>query len=262
MTERNPNPASPACERWETILADALDGLLGPEDQSLFASHMEHCPVCAALYEDARKGRAWLEFLAPEPEIPARLVDRILAHTGPGHEIDSARLAVAGAPPALWQRQGFFAHMRQSLEPRLMMTAAMAFFSIALTLNLAGLRVQSLRLTALRPSNLSGLVERQLSKASTPIARYYDHLRVIRQVEAKVRELRRTPQGEGGRPLFDQPQTGPAAPNTTGRTQPGSGQGDPALYDTLESSLTALDGPAFSGGSAPARRDRSAPWIA
>jgi len=32
MTDRAQFPASPACGEWETLLTDALDGLLKPED--------------------------------------------------------------------------------------------------------------------------------------------------------------------------------------------------------------------------------------
>ena len=48
-------------------------------------------------------------------------------------------------PPA-WQRPGFMGRVRRFAEPRLLMTAAMAFFSIALTLNLTGVRLTDLRL--------------------------------------------------------------------------------------------------------------------
>ncbi len=84
MTERNFNPGSPACEQWEALLADALDGLLKPDDEAAFAAHCAICPACAALYEEARQGREWLEFLSPEPEAPAGLLEKILAQTGPG----------------------------------------------------------------------------------------------------------------------------------------------------------------------------------
>ncbi len=85
MAERTHIPGSAACGEWETLLADALDGLLKPEDEATFTAHMAACPACAALYEEARKGREWLEFLSPEPEAPAGLLEKILAHTGPGH---------------------------------------------------------------------------------------------------------------------------------------------------------------------------------
>ncbi len=36
MAERTFIPNSPACGQWETLLADALDGLLRPEDEATF----------------------------------------------------------------------------------------------------------------------------------------------------------------------------------------------------------------------------------
>ena len=85
MAEHTHIPGSAACGQWETLLADALDGLLKPEDEGAFTAHMAACPACAALYEEARKGREWLEFLSPEPEAPEGFLEKILAHTGPGH---------------------------------------------------------------------------------------------------------------------------------------------------------------------------------
>ena len=85
-------------------------------------------------------------------------------------------------PPA-WQRPGFIGRVRRFAEPRLLMTAAMAFFSIALTLNLTGVRLNDLRLSNLRPSAVRSFMERRLTMASTPIIRYYDHLRLVYEVE-------------------------------------------------------------------------------
>ncbi len=95
MADRGNIPNSPACGLWETLLADALDGLLRPEDEATFSSHMAVCPSCTALFEEARRGREWLEFLSPEPEVPEGLLDKILAQTGPGH-ISDYKLATAG----------------------------------------------------------------------------------------------------------------------------------------------------------------------
>src|ERR1039458_9191274 len=166
MTDRAHIPSSPACGQWETLLADALDGLLKPEDEATFAEHMAGCKACTALFDESRRGREWLEFLSPEPEVPAGLLDKILAQTGPGQVEGFSLVAGGGSPrrvlpmppgstPArrgrvpgtpAWQRPGLVGQVRRFAEPRLLMTAAMAFFSIALTLNLTGVRLSSLRL--------------------------------------------------------------------------------------------------------------------
>ncbi|HZP05664.1 MAG TPA: zf-HC2 domain-containing protein [Terracidiphilus sp.] len=270
MAERMHIPTSPACGQWETLLADALDGLLSPADEATFAAHMAACPACTALFEEARRGREWLEFLSPEPEVPAGLVDKILAHTGPRH---AAALPLAGdmlpavpgvlaMPAPRWQRPGFMGFVQRFAEPRLMMTAAMAFFSIALTLNITGVRLTSLRLSDLRPSAIRSFMERQLTMASVPIIRYYDHLRFVYEVETKMRELRgTTQQGEENHPQQNNSQPGQSqqTPHKDGgsRVDPPQQSSDPEnglapeiAHGFVETSLTFEARPVHSGGSA------------
>jgi len=229
MKERTKISGSPACIEWEALLADALDGLLGPEDEAKFAAHRALCPACAAMYDEARKGREWLKFLSPELEVPAGLVDKILAATGPEtrNHWEAAPLPAGVVPafvPPVWQQPGIMARLRAVMQPRLMMTAAMAFFSIAFTLNVTGLRSAdihladihptSLRLSDLRPRTVRAYMERQLATASVPIVRYYDHLRVVNEVQARVRELRSQTGGES--------QPNQAQPTTPGETRKNS----------------------------------------
>src|SRR5580658_3890466 len=230
MTERTQFPNSPACGAWETLLADALDGQLRSEDEAQFAAHKAICPACTGLYEEARKGREWLEFLSPEPDVPEGLLERILAQTGPGQAARQPMPAMAGAGvvPAfvapVWQQPGFMARMRYAMQPRLLMTAAMAFFSIALTLNLTGVRLTTLRMADLRPVAMKSYMERQLNMASVPIVRYYDHLRFVYEVESRVRQLRSQSENNGnenGTPGTDQRQGQPATPGET-KKNPGS----------------------------------------
>jgi hypothetical protein len=193
-------PGSEACAKWEILLADALDGQLRPEDQAAFAERKAACPACAALFEEARRGREWLEFLAAEPEVPAGLLDRILAQTGPG-QLEGYGLMPAGGLPVsvaaapVWQRAGLASQLGRFTESRLLMTAAMAFFTIAMTLNLTGIRLSSLNLgglaSSLRPDAVRSFMERRLTTASTPIIRYYDHLRFVSEVQSRMREMRR-----------------------------------------------------------------------
>ncbi|MFZ0340070.1 MAG: zf-HC2 domain-containing protein [Terracidiphilus sp.] len=227
MAEGTHIPGTPACGEWETLLADALDGLLKPEEETRFLAHKAGCPACAALYEAARKGREWLEFLSPEPEPPEGLLERILATTGPGHAVSGLPVPamVGGVPafvPPVWQQPGFLARMRSSVQPRLLLTAAMAFFSIALTLNLAGVRLSNLRLADLRPHAMRSYMERQLTMASVPIVRYYDHLRFVYEVESRMRELRGDDESKGGEP--QQQQTQPVTPGES-RQNPGRSLG-------------------------------------
>jgi len=286
MADRIHIPSSPACGQWETLLADALDGLLRAEDEATFSSHMASCAACTGLFEEARRGREWLEFLSAEPEVPGGLLDRILAQTGPGqtagfglvNEDNLLPVTPGGIPlgkrrakavPA-WQRPGLMGYVRRFAEPRLMMTAAMAFFSIALTLNLTGVKISALRMSDLKPSALRSLVQRRLTMASTPIIRYYDNLRLVYEVQSRVRELRRNADDNN-----QQKQKQPTAPGESKQNSPKAKDGgsrvdppqqsvSPSLIDPdyLESQLDIDERPAHSGGSAKAIRGRSTEWIA
>jgi hypothetical protein len=273
MAERTFIPSSPACGQWETLLAEALDGLLKPADEATFSAHMAACPACSALFEEARRGREWLEFLSPEPEVPAGLLDKILARTGPGQTTDLG-LAVAGGNvvPTLpaWQRPGFMGYIRRFAEPRLMMTAAMAFFSIALTLNLTGVHLRDLR-----PNSVRAYMERRLTMASTPIIRYYDHMRLVYEVQSTMRELRSSGEGdkqgegeENRKKLQDaapgESKQSPAHKEGGSRVDPPQQSIRPTLNDGdfLESSLAFQQEPAHSGGTRTEMRERSTVWTA
>jgi hypothetical protein len=277
--ERTNIPSSPACGGWETLLAEALDGLLKPEDESFFNAHMATCPACTELFEEARRGREWLGFLSTEPEVPEGLLDKILAQTGPGQVAGYGLVAATGNGfPVLepWQRPrpGFMGFVtgqaKRFAQPRLLMTAAMAFFSIALTLNLTNVRISALRLSDLRPSNMRSFMERRLTMASTPIIRYYDHLRFVYEVQSTMRELRRTTQGEQNStesPKESAPgesQKAPSRKDGGSRIEPPLQSVTPAEGDSefLETSLTLHQRPAHSGGSARYVRERSNLWTA
>ena len=278
MAERTNIPGSPACGQWETLLADALDGTLRPEDESTFSSHMAGCTACTALFEEARRGREWLDFLSAEPDLPEGLLERILAQTGPGQAAgyglvaDSGTAAIAGVPLAIvtpkWQKPGFMGLVRRFAEPRLMMTVAMAFFSIALTLNLTGVRLSQIHLSDLRPVALRSFMQRRITMASTPIVRYYDHLRLVYEVQARVREMKRNTeieeQPQQSHPSGESQKNNQNQKDGGSRVSPPQQSVSPAIIDTdlLETSLPLHDQPAHSGGSAKQQEEGCTQWIA
>ncbi len=100
------------------------------------------------------------------------------------------------------------------LQPRLAMTAAMAFFSVALTLNLTGVRLDQLRASDLKPSSL----RRSVSQANAHVVRYYDSLRVVYELESRVHDLERS--------SADAEETAPAS-STPPRSQPSAPHASP-----------------------------------
>lgn len=213
------------------MLADALDGTLSQEDQQRFDSHMASCTACAEVLADAQRGAAWLELLRdPRPEPPALLVERILQRTQGDtaqpialvQPMPLAGMPYAPAPVAASSNLYAFPTRGKSmlrslhhtlLQPRLAMTAAMAFFSIGLTLNLTGVQLNQLNTRELKPSSL----RRSFYQANASIIRYYDNLRVVYELESRVRELQRNTDTEPSKqPDADQQEKRPAPRPGTG----------------------------------------------
>ena len=284
MAERTNIPSPTACEQWEILLADAVDGQLKPSDEDGFTAHMAICPACAALFEDARIGREWLGFLSTEPEVPAGLLEKILAQTGPG-QVEGFGLVAEGGnvlpvdprSAPVWQRPGFVSNVRRFAEPRLLMTAAMAFFSISATLSVTNVHLSSLRLADLRPTAVRSLMERRLTMASIPFIRYYDHSRFVYDVATTVRLIRRaaedqrdndnqqkphdtTPGESKQNPGSQDENLPPATPEQSDDLALGPVPSDSNNF--IEASLTLQALPAHSGGSAIAPRERSTRWTA
>ncbi len=213
------------------MLADAVDGSLTAEEQAAFDLHLVGCASCTEMLANARRGAAWMEMLkkhAPEP--PPAMLERILAQTIGGERagmmtmvpdamggngsgvLDRSGLGLAAGGGGL-SDIGFGAvgtgkvlpfgkrvagriHLRAVghtlLQPRLAMTAAMAFFSVALTLNLTGVRVSDLRVNDLKPSNL----RRSVYQANAHVVRYVSNLREVYELESRVRDLQRSSESD------------------------------------------------------------------
>jgi hypothetical protein len=214
-TAGNQPGSSGHCAQCEAMLADALDGTLSAADQELFDAHMAQCGPCAQLLADARRGAAWLEMLrTPAPEPPAALLERILAQTsgdpsqmipmgmqhagftgatlaGPQSDTLAPGYALPGTAAAYGTVIPFRQRVRASafgqifLQPRVAMTAAMAFFSIVLTMNLTGVHLQDLHASDFTPSSL----KRDFYSANARVARYCDGVRFVYELESRVHDL-------------------------------------------------------------------------
>jgi len=105
--------------------------------------------------------------------------------------VRAAELSDAGPDVQPWQRTPLVVLRRRLFEPRLALVAAMAFFSISLTLNLVGIRITRMRAADLAPQNLRRTVTRQYAEANAHVVRYYENLRIVYEVESRVQQLRR-----------------------------------------------------------------------
>jgi len=102
----------------------------------------------------------------------------------------------AESPVPLWQRAPVVVLRRTVLEPRLALVAAMAFFSISLTLNLMGIQLGGLHASNLSPNGVRRMIARRYADANARVVRYYENLRVVYEVEARVQQVRRASEAQ------------------------------------------------------------------
>ncbi len=203
---------SAACSVCEAMLPEAVDGMLSATEQNAFDRHVAGCVECARELAEARRGAAWLSMLKSQaPEPPAGLLAKILAETTgatQSHAIPAVAPAIPFLParpamvPAEVELQKGFADHRPAFrkfwdgflatnsariifQPRLAMTAAMAFFSIALTLNLTGVRLRDLRASNFTPS----AIKRSVADMNASAPRRFQNNRAVYQVESRLSEL-------------------------------------------------------------------------
>jgi Putative zinc-finger len=181
------------CSEFDALLIDALDGTLAGERLERFHAHANVCSVCGPLFTEIDAGRRLLRSLE-EVNPPRHLVNNILAATT---GIDTIRMHVPGrtaAASASWLDRveqwmapvtaPVFALVRQ---PRFAMSFGMAFFSISMALNIAGVKLADVRHVDLRPS----AVVRQYHMTSGRVVKYYENIRFVYEIESRVRDFKR-----------------------------------------------------------------------
>jgi hypothetical protein len=180
------------CSEFDALLSDALDGVLTPASRRRFDAHRETCATCGPLFAETAAGMNWLDAL-PEVATPANLVHNILAATSM-----QTAAALANVPKLGWKERvrTFLTDIATPFrplirEPRIAMTAAMAIFSIMLSLDVAGVRLNDLRHIDLRPSAIRQSATMKYTEASNRVIHYYYSIRLVYEVESRLQELKR-----------------------------------------------------------------------
>lgn len=185
-------------------MSDLVDGVLSAELKAAMQQHLSDCAACSQLEAEVRRGQAWLEMLKfQRPEPPATLAMKIISQTSGAVLPVGYAPIVAGAtalpvpvvaPPSRGFLPSFGPSFLPSMEairnvlyqPRLAMTAAMAFFSLSLTLNITGVKLNDLHVADLEPSHW----QHKIYEADAEAIRFYDNLPVVNEVETQVQQLR------------------------------------------------------------------------
>jgi len=181
------------CNEFDSLLGDALDGVLSGAELDRFQAHARTCKACGPLFAEAEAGRNWLKGLA-EVEPPANLVANILASTT---GVDTQRLranARTPQPQISWLEhvqatlsgyfEPFWATVRQ---PRFAMSFGMAFFALSVGLTVLGVKPADLRQISLRPT----AIRHTYYSTQARVVRYYDNVRWVYEMQAAVRRIKR-----------------------------------------------------------------------
>jgi hypothetical protein len=245
-----------SCEEWQELLVDALDGTLSPSDSAAFTLHSKDCMACAQLLEETRRGSEWLGYLHHAPEAPGDLVEKILARTsGSAHDLPVLTTGVPAVEGQPWLGRSVAILQRHGAESRVLMTLAMAFFSIAFTLNLTGVHLKQLRFSDLSPSALASSLSRQYYTTSAQVVRYYENLRFVYEVESRVNEFRRDSSSSGspssGSPSSGSPSSGSSSSGSPDSGSSGGGSSAPAKQPSGKPPAAPATGGSSPAGSSP-----------
>jgi hypothetical protein len=209
------------CTEFDALLSEALDQRLSGDKLESFQAHARGCPTCGPLLAEADAGLRWLHELV-EVEPPVNLMDSILAATT---GIDTARLhgaARAQAQASWFDRLQEYANQLISpilgvaKQPRFAMSFGMAFFSLSLTMSLAGVKLSDLRHADLRPS----AIKRNYYETSGKVVKYYENIRFVYEIESRVREFKRATTPPEPAPKEEKKDNHHRNDNTSGQPEP------------------------------------------
>ncbi|MGB8771753.1 MAG: zf-HC2 domain-containing protein [Candidatus Korobacteraceae bacterium] len=174
------------CVECEASLAEAIDGTLHGSTLAAFEAHQQSCPACRAMIEEATAGMHWLKGL-DEVEPPRHLMHNILAQTIGALPSEHA-VPVTRGDGWLDKVKGRLATVFAPVAtPRFAMSFGMAFFSITLLLSIAGFHISDIRRLDLSSRGIA----KTYYSTQARVIRYYDNIRLVYEIESRVRDLRR-----------------------------------------------------------------------
>jgi len=176
------------CAEFDALLSQAIDGTLAGERLATFEAHGRDCKLCGPLLQEADAGRTWLKSMA-EVEPPEDLVTNILLRTS---GVLTRQRAGQRVTTSWMDRVGELASaifspiVAVARQPRFAMSFGMAFFTLSVTLSLAGVKLSDLRHLDLRPS----AVRRNYYETQGRVVKYYENIRFVYEIESRVRQFK------------------------------------------------------------------------
>jgi putative zinc finger protein len=169
----------------EHLASDYLEGQLDTVRRAEVEAHLAGCAGCQALVADTRHVLELCRAVeAIEP--PPWLVPKIL------------RATIGERKPSLGQRLGAF--FRPLIQTRVAYGLAMAVFSLSLIVNAAGLDLKHLRAQDLDPRTWVYQANRNGHLLLGRVEKYYYDLKLVYEIESRLRQLRTEPDEQAPRP--------------------------------------------------------------
>jgi hypothetical protein len=179
------------CSDFDALLSQAIDGTLSGERLQAFEAHGRECQLCGPMLRDAEAGRNWLKSLE-EIEPPAYLVNNILLATSGVAAGRATARATWGERIGRWIDAILSPVVAVARQPRFAMSFGMAFFTLSVTLSIAGVRLSDIRHINLRPS----AVRRSYYETQGRVVKYYENIRFVYEIESRVRQLKQAAPAE------------------------------------------------------------------
>jgi hypothetical protein len=190
------------CEQTELRLTDYLDGLLSADEQHTFDVHVNSCERCTPLVRSVTHTVANLHLL-PELEPPARLVYNILDRTlGP-------RETVTGWAAVL-------AFLRGIASPKFAYGSLSVAATFLMLVTASGFNWKKPKLADLAPASIYRNTNRQVHLAYARGTKYVSDLRVVYEIQSRLRQDNELPTGNES----TVPESSPKQPGTTDGTPP------------------------------------------
>ena len=179
------------CSGFDALLSQAIDGTLSGERLEAFEAHGRTCQLCGPMLRDAEAGRGWLKSLE-EVDPPAYLVNNILLATSGVAAGKATARATWGERIGRWIDAILSPVVAVARQPRFAMSFGMAFFTLSVTLSIAGVRLSDIRHIDLRPS----AVRRTYYETQGRVVKYYENIRFVYEIESRVRQLKQAAPSE------------------------------------------------------------------
>jgi hypothetical protein len=177
----------------ENLTSDYLEGRLEPGLKREVEAHLGVCPSCLEMVGDVRRALE-LCHAAPELEPAPWLVSKIM------------RATVGERKPSLADR--LVAFFRPTLQSRFAYGVAMAVFSFSIIINAAGINLSHMTVRDLNPRAWFFQANRAGHLFYARAEKFYYDLRVVYEIESRLRQLRARPEEGQGAPKQEPPAGG------------------------------------------------------